>query len=283
MSNTRISGSWLVFIGALLWSLNSPLVKYLSIDSRLICGLRALIAAAALLGFLRPKQLCWNRWLVVYLCSYTALSLSVVLSLSLTSAPIAIGMQYTAIIWLFFINFALTRKFSLRSFIPVCIIFIGVILFMTSGTTSANSLGNLIALSEGIFFTGITVSAKKVTRQNPVGLVALGNLFAAVVVFLLFPDTLGRVPAITGKEWCILLILGILQVGGGYAFYSMGLLKVSAQRASILALWELILGPLWVALFLHEYPSLPVIIGFMIIIAGIFIDAKINMPTNAVL
>ena len=36
----------------------------------------------------------------------------------------------------------------------------------------------------------------------------------------------------------------------------------------------MILGPVWTALFLKEYPSTMVIIGFVIIIAGIFLDSK---------
>lgn len=252
------------------------MVKYLTIDSRLICGLRSLIAAVTLVGFIRPKQLHWNRWMIVYLFSYSALSLSIILALDKTSTPIAIGMQYTAIIWLFLANLFLTRKFELRAFIPVCVIFIGVIFFMTSGTDASSKTGNLIALSEGVFFACMTVSAKKVFGSNPVGLVAIGNLFTAVAVFVLFPDTIAHIPAMTGMEWGLMLILGVLQVGGGYAFYNMGLLRVSAQKASILALWELILGPLWVALFLREYPPVPVIIGFVMIIIGIFLDAKLN-------
>ena len=60
-----------------------------------------------------------------------------------------------------------------------------------------------------------------------------------------------------------------LQVGGGYAFYNMGLLKATAQKASVLALWAFVLGPLWVALFLGECPSSLVLIGFTIILLGV--------------
>jgi len=38
----------------------------------------------------------------------------------------------------------------------------------------------------------------------------------------------------------------------------------------------MILGPVWVALFLKEYPSLIVIIGFVIVIVGIVLDAKLS-------
>ena len=42
----------------------------------------------------------------------------------------------------------------------------------------------------------------------------------------------------------------------------------------MLALWEMILGPLWVALFLRQYPGPMVLAGFAIILAGMVLDAK---------
>ena len=71
-----------------------------------------------------------------------------------------------------------------------------------------------------------------------------------------------------------MLVLGVVQVAGGYGFYNLGVQRVTPQKASIIALWEMILGPVWVALFLKEYPTLPVIIGFIIILIGMILDAK---------
>ena len=45
MKHKSLPGGFMVFLGAAFWSLNSPLVKYLTLDSFLICGLRSLIAA----------------------------------------------------------------------------------------------------------------------------------------------------------------------------------------------------------------------------------------------
>ena len=275
-SKIQMSGSVLVFIGAMLWSLNSPIVKFLSLDSLLICGLRSVIAAVALAAFIRPKQLQWNGWMLLYVCSYAAVCLSVIVSLTMTSAPVAIGMQYTAIIWLFFVNLIKNRQFKMRGFIPVCVIFIGVILFMCSGTDKTSNTGNLIALSEGIFFALMTFSSKKAGGTNPIGLTAVANMFTAIITFVLFPSSVGAIGTMTGMDWILMLILGIVQVGGGYAFYNMGVQKVNPQKASVIALWELILGPVWVALLLKEYPSLPVLVGFIIIIVGIIMDAKMN-------
>jgi len=73
-----------------------------------------------------------------------------------------------------------------------------------------------------------------------------------------------------------MLILGIVQIGGGYAFYNLGIQRVTPQKASIIALWEMILGPVWVALFLQEYPSVPVLVGFIIVLIGIVLDARMS-------
>lgn len=275
-SKFQLSGGMLVFLGALFWSLNSPLVKFIELDAMLVCGLRSLIAAAALSAFIRPKQLNWNIWMLVYVCSYAALCTCVILALKMTSAPIAIGMQYTATIWLFLVSVIQTKKFNMRAFIPVCIIFTGVVFFMCSGTDATSSTGNLIALAEGVIFAVMTVSSKKAAGTNVIGMTAIANIFTGLVVSLIFPASMGQIGQMTGQDWIIMVILGVIQVGGGYCFYNMGVQKVSAQKASVISLWEMILGPIWVALFLQEYPSIPVLIGFVIILAGMLLDAKLN-------
>lgn len=278
MAKHPVSGGVLVFLGALFWSLNAPLVKFLTLDSLLICGLRSLIAAAALAVFIRPRRLNWNRWMLLYVCSYAALCLSIILALSMTSSPVAIGMQYTATIWLFLADLLRTRRFELRRFIPVCVIFLGVVCFMCSGSGASGSAGNLIALCEGVFFACMTVSAKKAAGTNPIGMTAVANIFTGVLMCLLFPASMAQVTAMTGRDWLVMLVLGVVQVGGGYGFYNLGVQKVPAQKASIIALWEMILGPVWVAVFLKEYSSIPVLVGFVIILMGMFLDAKLSAP-----
>ena len=276
MKKITLSGGFLVFLGAAFWSLNSPLVKYLSLDPVLICALRSVIAGIALAVTIRPKQLSWNGWTLVYVVSYTGLCMSIILALGATSAPVAIGMQYTATIWLFLVGLLRTHRFRFKSFLPVLVIFIGVVFFMCSGSDAASQKGNLIALTEGVFFALMTISSKKVAGKNPVGLSAVGNLFAGAAIFLFVPGTVGKMSVMTGLDWVIMLVLGVVQNGAGYAFYNYGIQKVSAQKASVIALWEMILGPVWVALFLKEYPQPTVLIGFVIILLGMLMDALLN-------
>lgn len=278
MSKIRNSGTFLVFLGAVFWSLNAPLVKFLTADSLLICGLRSIIAGITLMPFIRWKRLNWTPWMAVYISSYCALCISIIIALSKTSAAIAVGMQYTATIWLFLANLVITRKFNKKAFWPVCVIFTGVVFFMFSGTDKSSSSGNTIALLEGIFFACMSVGAKKSAGTNPIGLTAIANLFTGIFVFVAFPSTASYIGTLAATDWAVLLILGIIQIGAGYAFYNLGIQMISAQKASVIALWEMILGPVWVALFLKEYPSPIVLAGFVIILAGMLLDTKINVP-----
>ena len=274
MSKIRFSGSVLVFLGAVFWSLNAPLVKFLTADPLLICGLRSLIAGIVLTPFIRLKRLNWTPWMLLYIASYCALCISIIIALSKTSATIAIGMQYTATIWLFLVNLIMTKKFSKKAFFPVCLISVGVLFFMCSGGSKNNGTGNLIALSEGVFFACMSVGAKKSAGTNPLGLTAIANLFTGLFVFIFSPSTITLIPSLSTQSVIVLLILGIVQIGGGYSFYNLGIQKITAQKASIIALWEMILGPVWVALFLREYPNAMVLAGFCIILIGMVLDSK---------
>ena len=278
---TSVSGGMLVFLGAFFWSLNAPLVKFLDLDPFLLCGLRSMITSVAMAAFLRPKKLNWNGWLVLYLVSYCGLCLTIILALKLTAAPIAVGMQYTATAWLFLVRCLKQRRFDRRGFLPICVILAGMVIFMCSGTDSGSRVGNLIALSTGVIFACLTVSAKKAAGTNVLGLTAIGNFFTAAVMPLLFPASFSGISTMTGSDWGIMLLLGTVQVGCGYAFYNMGIQKVSPQKASVLSLWEMILGPAWVALFLKEYPTPLVLTGFAVILLGMLLDAKMSSEPAA--
>jgi len=276
MSRFRISGEVLVFLGAFCWSLCSPIVKFLSMDTFLILALRSVFAFAALAAFIRPKKLNWNGWMLMYLCSYTTLTIGIVSALTMTSSAIALGLQNTALIWLSLLVFLRTRRFDKNLFAPVAVILVGVVLFMSTGTGGSDSLGNLIALTGGISYACMTLSAGKAAGDNPIGLTALANLFSVIVIVLLFPERMAGVTEMRGLEWGLVALSGVIQVGGGYTFYNMGLRSVAPQKASIIALWEMIMGPLWVALFLGEYPAVIEVVALVIIMIGIVMDTKLN-------
>lgn len=272
MKTFKRFGEVIVFLGVVLWSLNAPLVKAIQVDSFLVCGVRSAIASVTLLPFLRVKKLNWNRWMALYLISFSGLSITIIFSLSMTDSAIAIGMQYTALVWLILLDVIRGISITRKRLFSVALILTGIVIFMTSGFSPESRLGNLIALSEGVFFAGMTLSSRKAAGDNPLGLTAIANAVTGIIVFAFLPAPLSNLGMLSAKDWVILVILGVFQIGGGHALYNMGLQYVTPKRASIIALGEMILGPLWVALFLSQYPSLVVIVGLAIILIGMLLD-----------
>ena len=91
----------MILIAALLWSTNAPFVRWLTIDGLTLAGLRSLIAGLILLPFLRPSKLRFNREFAAFLVCFVLVPVGIVLAIKSTSAPIAVGMQYTSGLWLF--------------------------------------------------------------------------------------------------------------------------------------------------------------------------------------
>ena len=274
MKNIYLKGGFLVFLGAFFWSFNAPIVRILQTDPLFVVGIRSVIAGIVLLPFLRIKKLNWSFWIIIYFFSYCSLCISIVTALSMTSPVIAVGMQASSILWLFLFSLIVTKKIDSTIILPLIIITIGVVLFMTSEKSGVGLRGNLIAMTEGISFALMSISSKKCSGDNPAGLTCLANIFTGIFIFLVFPTSFSYINITSPNQWIFLLILGSVQVAGGYLLYNMGLKNTSPEKASILALWEMILGPVWVALFFKDYPSLQVNIGLLFIIIGIVLNAR---------
>lgn len=279
MGKRNTYGPLLVLLGAILWSTNAPFIKVLQVDSYLTIFLRAAIAGLILLPALRPGKIKWNRYLLIMLLSYTALCVGIVLAIRNTSANIATGMQYTAPLLIFLLSWRRGEvSFSWRRNWPMAVLLCGLVICMFSGGSSVTWQGNLYALSTSISFTAMTIASKKATTDNPLGMVSLTNLFCAAVTLLFFvPRPIGaQFSAITAKEWVILLFLGSFQIAAGYALYYTGLRTTEPSQAAMLAPCEMVLGPLWVAVFVHEYPDWIGLTGSLLIVLGVIGEVLVS-------
>ena len=78
--------------------------------------------------------------------------------------------------------------------------------------------------------------------------------------------------------------MGIFQVGAGLILYTLGSRSLPAAELALLSLAEVLLGPIWVWLFLGETASLSTLIGGMILLVAIVGNAlsvkKRKAPAN---
>lgn len=281
------SWTWLVFAGAVCWSLNAPFVKYINMDPMLLCAMRSLVAGIVLSPFIFRKKTRLSKSLIGYIICYVGNTACLVIALKAVPSAIAVGMQYTGMIWLF--GIALMKKqttLSFRTIMPIATVVMGVVLFMVSGSSGDYSAaGMLAAISESLFFAGITYFAKDAGGDDPLALTSIANLATAIFVFALPSTALADIGTIDGTNWLLLLFLGTCQLGAGYTLYNIGLKHVLPHKASMIAIWEMILGPVWCLIFLGEVPAMMVVAGFVLILAGMLADgilAGIKASENAV-
>lgn len=266
--NTK--GMLIVFVAALVWSLNSVLIKSLDLSALLIAGMRALFAGAFYAVFIRPKKIVWNWKLLATLVVFTVQSTCIVMAVKMTSAAIAVGMQYTAPIWIYVVARVKGYPFYWRRVLPLGILAAGVAVSMFSHAENVTMAGNLIALSTGIWFALLTMLNKEISNENPIGIVSLENLFMAAVILPIFcHGTIGELATLDKTSWILLATLGVGQFGLGYVLYTIGLRYTTSAHASMISPVEMVLSPVWVALAIGELPDLVGLIGFLMITAGI--------------
>lgn len=273
---SRLSGAWLIFLGALCWSTAGAVIKSFETDPLFLAGIRSLLGGLVLSFAIRPRKIRFDKWLVLLILFYTAMVTCVINSFRLTSATLVIAMQYTAPVWLFLLNWLVNKKLE-KPRLPVMLLIVAaVLLFLLEPVSGATAKGNLLALNMGLLFAGVSFCMKRVTHNNALGLVAVMNLGGALIILplcLLIPGVNLHVGA---GDWPYILFLSVFQLSSGYFFYMLGLAKVTAQKATLLAVWELVLTPVWAFLMVRELPSLFVAGGALILVAALYWDNRVD-------
>ncbi|MBZ4688653.1 MAG: EamA/RhaT family transporter [Clostridiales bacterium] len=271
-----ISGPRSIALAAVLWSTGGVLIKILPLDPIIIAALRSWFAGIALLPFIRPKELKINFELIALIISYAWLSVSFVAATKWTAAANAIALQSTAPLWVFMAILIKSKKFSWKEALPVGIIAAGIIVFLLEPAVGTSTLGNLVGLNCGIAFAITTTLLQRAGGVNGTGIISICNLMAAPLIWMLAPTKLFSLFEIDIKAWVLLFCLGVFQLGLGYIFYNRGLKTTTAQKATMLALLEPVLNPVWVFIFASEIPTIYGLLGEALIISGLLADAIIN-------
>ena len=110
--------------------------------------------------------------------------------------------------------------------------------------------------------------------------VFLSGLFA-VAITLSVCLGLGLPLVLSSNDSFISMGMGVFQVGAGLILYTLGSRSLPAAELALLSLAEVLLGPLWVWLFLGETASMNTLIGgvvLLIAIAGNAVSGKRQKP-----
>ena len=273
-SDHTTRGALLVAMGALLWSTSGLFIKVLALGPLQICFGRSLVAALTIAAvvklrgghpFPRPDALALGCAV-----AYSGVLILFVAATKLTTAANAIFLQFSAPIYLVFLEPWVTgRALRGRDLVAVGLCVGAMSLFFVGRLGAGTLLGNLLGVSSGLALAlfSLTLKLQRERRPgaDPISAIILGNLLVAA---LSAPVALPGF-SLTLPQAGILLYLGIFQIGLAYLLFNAGMRHLSATAAVVTGTLEAVLNPVWVFLGVGERPSTWALAGGLVILGTI--------------
>jgi drug/metabolite transporter (DMT)-like permease len=259
-------GRLLILAAAILWSLAGVFIKFLDLHPLAIVFYRSLFASLVFMPFLKRRDFHCNGTILVSVLTYTAAISAFVSANKLTSAANAIVLQYTAPIFVFLFSWlALGEKISKGNLAALAVAMIGIGIISLDSVGAPEMAGVALALLSGVLFAAYMINLQRTRDIGPVYLTWINNGVCAFLLFWVVRTQL----ALTADQATILAVMGAVQLGAPYYLFSKGLQTVSLPEASLIALIEPVLNPLWVALIVGELPSTATVWGGGLILFGL--------------
>jgi drug/metabolite transporter (DMT)-like permease len=261
---------------ALAWSTAGILQRELSVDAATQVAGRAFFAVLALLAFVRFSKhgggLGAFRRLgraELAVAVFTGIASSAfVVSLNHTTVANVLFMQAVAplaaalIAWL-----ALGEAITPRIGVAMVVALVGVGV-MVGGPGGARGVGLAVSVVMTLCFA---ISVVITRHRRDISMAPAICLSQALVLIAFAPfSSPGQIDR---KDLMLLALLGVTQIGLGLALLTMAARLIPAAEVALISLLEVVLGPLWVWLAFSERPSRASLIGGVIVIAAVVLQA----------
>jgi len=272
----------LMIVAALLWSIAGVVTRHLTpalqAEGRFeITFWRSLFAALTVAGYLvlvrreglRPVRASgWPglvsgaMWAVMFVCFMVALTLTTVAN---TLLVMSIGPLLTAVLaWI-----VLRNPVPVRTWLAIVAAILGMAWMFARGGGAlpggSHVAGMLVALAVPLAAAiNLVLLQKTRARVDLVPAVFLGGAISAVIVL---PLALPLQAA--ARDVALLAVLGVFQLGLPCMLMVVAARQLSAPEISLLALLEVVLGPLWAWIGAGEVPASGTIAGGLLVLAAL--------------
>ncbi|MBM6895795.1 EamA family transporter [Pseudoflavonifractor capillosus] len=261
------SGTLLVFLAAVLYSLGGVCIKVIPWNGMSINSGRNLIALVVIGAYLwrvghRPR---FNPWIALGACAICGTNTLFTLANKMTTAANAIVLQFTAPIFVLLLTALVWHKLPRKGELVACgVVILGVLCFFVDSLQAGGMAGNVVALLSGFSYAGVFL-LQDMPDSDPISSVFWGNVCSALIglPWLMGEQSFAPVTLVS------LVVLGVFQVGLAYILLTLGLARTSAVTASLVSGIEPILNPILVALLYHETIGPVSLLGAVIVIGGV--------------
>jgi DME family drug/metabolite transporter len=251
--------------GAVLWSSGGFFIKEIDAGATSITFFRCLFAGLLLAPLIRGQRFPRAGDMAVSIVLFALLLGLYVGATKETTAANAIFLQYTAPIYVIaFGPWLLGERLHSREAVPFAVCICGIAVLFIGNQGSGDLTGMLMGAGSGFFYGLFLLWLRRVRYADPIA-ITFANCMGVAVLFsfaLLSRD-------VDGEDLALLFVMGAVQFALPYLLFTRGLREVESSEASLLALIEPVLNPVWVALFYGENPSTATIAGGAIILLGL--------------
>ena len=281
LERARLFGALAVLAAGIVWSSGGLLVRATQNDTWSILIWRSLAAGAAIALVLAVQRRgrVWPAfrelgWLAPLGGLFVAVSMSsFVFALQRTTVFNTLMMLSMAPLMAAALGWLVLREPVRRTtWIAIAFAILGVAVMVWDGLRTDGLTGNLMALLAALGFAGFTVLSRASPRQVTTPCVVVGGLLGSAAAALLALSE-GAALWIGWTDLWLCLAMGFAQIGFGFVLYTWGAQRLPAAEAALLAMTEVVFGPIWVWLVYAELPSEHAMVGGLILLGAVAYQA----------
>ena len=271
--SARRRGVLLVLFATVLWSLAGLFARLLAhLDVWTVIGWRALFGAAsiALVGLIEyasgrladpfgfgPLSPLVALLAMIAISAYTAAVMTttiadvMVIYATLPFAAAAIG---------FLVN---RERVAGRTLMASGLALVGIVIMVASGLGSGRLLGQALSMLMTLAFAGMIVLQRRQPGASMIAVNCLGALGSGVFGLAISP-----LQPVGAYDLAILFLFGLTTIGLAFVIFMEGAKFIPSAEAGLIALLDVVLGPIWVFLAFGENPGLATILGGATVLAA---------------
>ncbi len=266
-ADKKTMGTAAVLAASLCFSLGGLLMKLIPWNPLAINGVRNVIACTVIGLYIRTihHKIVFNPTVLMGAVALAGTMTLYAVANKLTTAGNTIILQYTAPIWIIILMyFMFGQKPDRTAITAIIIVLAGILCFFFEGLSTGKWLGDSLALLSGVFYA-VVFMLNQFPKGDALSSVFFGQLGCGI---FLSPFVLRETDFSPGVLLAV-FVLGAVQVGLAYIFFTTGTKYTDPVTASIINAMEPILNPVLVAVFYGEMLGKLSLVGAAIVISGI--------------
>ncbi len=152
----------------------------------------------------------------------------------------------------------------------------GLAVIVGTGFRSGGAEGDLLALAGATCFAGYLTISRAARPAEMTPAIAIGGAGAAIAGLLA-----GAELRIGAGDLVLLALLGLVILPTSLFLITRATRHLPAPEVNLIALLETVLGPIWVWLVLGEAPTVPVVIGGLIVLVAVTAHSVLALRARA--